>query len=67
MIEGSVFTVFSTIPMFFRRSRIRCLANKARCPSYEHVLAKQIIDLDLQLIAAKIKQFSSHPPAAHPF
>ena len=30
---------------------------KARCPTYEHVLAKQIINLDLQLITAKTKQF----------
>ena len=40
---------------------------KARCPTYEHVLAKQIINLDLQLIAANAKQFSTHPPAPHPF
>ena len=30
------------------------------------MLAKQIINLDLQLIAAKTKQFSSHPFEAHP-
>ena len=40
---------------------------KARCPTYEDVFAKQIIDLDLQLIAAKTKQFSLHSPAAHLF
>ena len=40
---------------------------KARCPTYGHVLAKQIINLDLQLIAAKTKQFSPHPFATHPF
>ena len=39
---------------------------KARSPTYEHVLAKQIIDLDLQLIAAQTKQFPTHPPAQHP-
>ena len=39
---------------------------KARCPTYEHVLAKQINNLDLQLIAAQTKQFLPHPPAAHP-
>ena len=38
---------------------------KARCPTYEHVLAKQIIILDLQFIAAKTKQFLTHPFAAH--
>ena len=30
------------------------------------MLAKQIINLDLQLIEAKTKQFSLRPPAAHP-
>ena len=40
---------------------------KARCPTDEHVLAKQIINLDYQLIAANAKQFSPHPPATHPF
>ena len=40
---------------------------KARCPAYDHVLAKQIINLDLQLIAAKIKQYLPHPPAGDPF
>ena len=39
---------------------------KARHTTYEHVLAKQIINLDLQLIAAKTKQFSTHSPAPHP-
>ena len=39
---------------------------KARCPTYEHVLAKQIINLDLQLIAANGKQFPTYPPALHP-
>ena len=39
---------------------------KARGPTYEHVLAKQIINLDLQLIAAKTKQYLLQPPAAHP-
>ena len=39
---------------------------KARCPTYEHVLAKHIINLDFTFIAAKTKYFSSHPPAAHP-
>ena len=34
---------------------------KARSPTYEQVLAKQIIDFDLQLIAAKTKQFPTHP------
>ena len=29
---------------------------KARNPTYEHVLAKQIIDIDLQLIEAKSKK-----------
>ena len=47
--------------------RALILVYKARCPTYEHVLAKQIINLDLQLIAAKTKQFLPHPPAAHPF
>ena len=40
---------------------------KACCPTYEHVLAKQIINLDFQLIAANTKQFSPHPFGAHPF
>ena len=31
----------------------------ARSHTYEHVLAKHIIDLDLQLIAAKTKQFQT--------
>ena len=39
---------------------------KARCPTYEHVLGKQIINLDLKLIAAKTKQFLSNPLAPHP-
>ena len=39
---------------------------KARCPKYEHVLVKQIINLDFQLIAAKTKHFLSHHPAVHP-
>ena len=38
---------------------------KARFPTYEHVLAKQIINFDLQLIAAKTKQFLLYPPATH--
>ena len=40
---------------------------KARCPTYEHVLAKQIINLDLQLIAANTKQFPTQPSAPHLF
>ena len=45
---------------------------KARCLTYEHVLAKQIINRDLQLITAKTKQLSPHPliahlPTLHPF
>ena len=39
---------------------------KARCPTYNHLLVKQIINLDLQLIAAKTKHFPSHPPAEYP-
>ena len=31
------------------------------------MLAKQIINLDLQLIATKIKQFTTHSPTPHPF
>ena len=31
------------------------------------MLAKQIINLDLQLIAAKTKQFTTHSPTPHPF
>ena len=31
------------------------------------MLAKQIINLDFQLIAANTKQFSPHPFGAHPF
>ena len=34
---------------------------KARSPTYKHVLAKQIIDFDLQLIVAKTKQFPTNP------
>ena len=40
---------------------------KARCPTYVHVLAKQINSLDLQLIATKTKQFPTHPPAPQLF
>ena len=40
---------------------------KARCPTYEHVLAKQIINFDLQLIAAKSNQFQTYHFAAFPF
>ena len=40
---------------------------KARCPTYKHVLAKQIINLDLQLIAARTKQFPTHLPEPHLF
>ena len=39
--------------------------NKTCCPTYEHMLAKQILNLDLELIAAKPKQFLLHLPAAH--
>ena len=39
---------------------------KARCPTYEHVLAKQLINLDLQLIEAKTKRFSQNPSTTHP-
>ena len=39
---------------------------KARCPTYKHVLAKQIINIDFQLITAKTKHFSPYPPATHP-
>ena len=51
-----------------RLGKLRALipVYKARCPTYEHVLAKQIINLDLQLIAAKTKQFLPNLPAAHP-
>ena len=50
-----------------RLGKVRALipVYKACCSTYEHVLAKQIINLDLQLIAAKTKQFLSHPFAAH--
>ena len=43
-----------------RLGELRALipVNKARCLTYEHVLAKQIINLDLQLIAAKTKLFN---------
>ena len=34
-------------------------------PTYEHVRAKQIIYLDLQLIAVKSTQFPTHPTAPH--
>ena len=40
---------------------------EARCPTYEHVLVKQILNLELQLIAAKTNQYLPHPPAAHQF
>ena len=52
-----------------RLSELRALipVYKARCHTYERVLAKQIINFDFQLIAAKTKQFSLHPPAEHPF
>ena len=45
---------------------------KARCPENKNVLADQIINLELQLIAAKSKQFAPHPlaplpPAQQPF
>ena len=43
--------------------RVHIPVYKTRCPTYEHVLAKQIINLDFQLIAAKTKQFPTHPPA----
>ena len=51
-----------------RLGEIRALifVYKARCSTYEHVLAKHIINLDLKLIEAKSKHFPSHPPAAHP-
>ena len=39
----------------------------ARCPTYEQVLAKQIINFDLKLIAAKTTQLPTHPPAPHLF
>ena len=39
---------------------------KALNPTYKHVLAKQIIDIDLQLIEAKSKNFPTHSPAPHP-
>ena len=39
---------------------------KARNPTYEHVLAKQIIDIDLQLIEAKSNNFQTHSPVPHP-
>ena len=42
---------------------------KARNPTYKHVLAKQIIDIDLQLIEAKYNfptySLKTHPFAAH--
>ena len=46
-----------------RRGELRALIPiyKARSPTYEHLLAKQIIDFDLQRIAAKTKQFPTHP------
>ena len=40
---------------------------KARHPTYEHVLARQIINLDLQIIAAKTKQFPTQSSTPHPF
>ena len=36
-----------------------------RHPTYEHVLAKQIINYDLKLIAAKTKQFTTHSPTPY--
>ena len=39
---------------------------KAHNPTYEHVFVKQIIDIDLQLIEAKFKNFSTHSPVSHP-
>ena len=52
-----------------RLGKLRALipVYKARYPTYEHVLAMQIINLDLQLFAAKTKQYLPHPFAAHPF
>ena len=40
---------------------------KTRCPTYEHVIAKEIINLDLLLITAKTQQYLPHPPAANLF
>ena len=38
----------------------------ARNPTYKHVLAKQIIDIDHQLIEAKSKNFPTHLFVRHP-
>ena len=38
---------------------------KARYPSYEHVLADQIINFELQLISPKSNQLSPNKPASH--
>ena len=50
-----------------RLGKLRALipVYKARCPTYEHVLAKKIINLDCQLISANEKQFPTHSPAPH--
>ena len=51
-----------------RLGKLRALipVYKARNPTYEHVLAKQIIDIDLQLIEAKSKTFPTLSPVPHP-
>ena len=38
-----------------------------RCHTYKHVLAKQIINLELQFIAIKLNKYLPHRPAAHPY
>ena len=51
-----------------RLSELRALipVHKDRCPTYEHVLANQIINLDLQLIAPETKHFHNiHPQNIH--
>ena len=39
---------------------------KARFPAYEHMLADQIINLELQLISVKSNKPSQNQPASHP-
>ena len=39
---------------------------KAQCPAYEHLLDDKIINIDLQIIAAKSNHPSSHPSSPPP-
>ena len=65
-LEIKRFETIHALENRLRRLRALIPLYKARSPTYEHVLAKQIIDLDLQLIAPRTKQFSTHPLAQHP-